>query len=232
MAVPCVFPFLLFSSLSVFFLPSPPRSVVEDRRRFPPASNALTALSPLTAAQGSVTGSEALVDAAQRKLLADVGVNVDVWPVGRVPAGAIEYGNGEKTSRVRLFLKVSSDLTDGRLTVSFAFISILDPSISPLLCLPAPFSTSTSFSSPRASSDPGSLSHPQSPPYLPPRLPSAPIPSRPQVFFMPMRMIRGQASLSSGKKDIVDFAWLTKEEIKDKVDEKYWSEVEGMLSDL
>lgn len=51
-----------------------------------------------------------------------------------------------------------------------------------------------------------------------------------QVFFMPMRMIRGQA-VPNQKEGIVDFAWLTKEEIKDKVSDEYWQAVEPILSD-
>lgn len=43
------------------------------------------------AAQGGVEGTESLVDAAQRELLEETGPNVDVWPVGRVPAGAFSY---------------------------------------------------------------------------------------------------------------------------------------------
>lgn len=49
---------------------------------------------------------------------------------------------------------------------------------------------------------------------------------------MPMRLIRGQASPVKSSKKITDFAWLTKDEIKEKVDPKYWESVEGMLSDL
>lgn len=47
---------------------------------------------------------------------------------------------------------------------------------------------------------------------------------------MPMRMIRGQA-VPNQKEGIVDFAWLTKEEIKDKVSDEYWQAVEPILSD-
>lgn len=43
------------------------------------------------AAQGGVEGQESLVQAAQRELHEETGPNVDVWPVGRVPAGAYEY---------------------------------------------------------------------------------------------------------------------------------------------
>jgi 8-oxo-dGTP pyrophosphatase MutT (NUDIX family) len=43
------------------------------------------------AAQGGVEADESLVEAAKRELLEETGPNVDVWPVGRVPAGAFSY---------------------------------------------------------------------------------------------------------------------------------------------
>ncbi|GAA6030717.1 hypothetical protein JCM8097_006286 [Rhodosporidiobolus ruineniae] len=109
--------------------------------------------------QGAVEANESLVSAAQRELLEEVGNNVDVWPVGKVPAGAMEY----------------------------------------------------QFPKEHVKKFPGKEAA--------------------RVFFMPMRMIRGQA-VPNQKEGIVDFAWLTKEEVKDKVDPKYWSEVEPLLSDL
>lgn len=51
-----------------------------------------------------------------------------------------------------------------------------------------------------------------------------------------MRIIRGSPSLNpSSKKDsskVAQYAWLTKEEVKEKLGEKseYWKGVEGMLS--
>lgn len=53
----------------------------------------------------------------------------------------------------------------------------------------------------------------------------------PQVFFLPMRVIRGQA-VPNKKEGLVGHAWLTKEEIKEKVTPAYWEAVEPMLSDL
>lgn len=46
-----------------------------------------------------------------------------------------------------------------------------------------------------------------------------------------MRVIRGQAKPNK-KEGLVDFAWLTKEEIKEKVSADYWSAIEPILSDL
>ena len=60
-----------------------------------------------------------------------------------------------------------------------------------------------------------------------------------QVFFLPMRIIRGSPSLSPSKKKdssstpIAEFAWLTKEEIQERLGgekSEYWKAVEGMLS--
>lgn len=56
-----------------------------------------------------------------------------------------------------------------------------------------------------------------------------------------MRIIRGQPQLSSKKAaaaessgtKVINYAWLTKEEIKEKlggVKNEYWRQVEGMLS--
>lgn len=46
-----------------------------------------------------------------------------------------------------------------------------------------------------------------------------------------MRIIRGQAKPNK-KEGLVGHAWLTKEEIKEKVSADYWKAVEPMLSDL
>lgn len=50
------------------------------------------------------------------------------------------------------------------------------------------------------------------------------------VFFLPMRIIRGQAVPNKGE-GLVDFAWLTKEEVQEKVSSEYWDAVEPMLSE-
>ncbi|BGP20988.1 hypothetical protein JCM10213_000184 [Rhodosporidiobolus nylandii] len=107
--------------------------------------------------QGAVEANESLADAARRELLEECGPNVDVWSVGRVPAGAMEYqhAGGKKV--------------EGK--------------------------------------------------------------DAARVFFLPARIVRGQV-VPNKKEGIVDFAWLTKEEVRDKVDQKYWESVEGMLSDL
>ncbi|GAA5989591.1 hypothetical protein JCM11641_002757 [Rhodosporidiobolus odoratus] len=111
--------------------------------------------------QGAVEAGESLADAAKRELLEEVGENVDVWQVGRVPAGAMEYKFPQE--HVKKF--------------------------------------------------PGKEAA--------------------RVFFLPHRILRGQVHLGPAQKKegIVDFAWLTKEEVKDKVDPAYWDKVEGMMSD-
>ncbi|GAA5898057.1 mitochondrial 54S ribosomal protein mL46 MRPL17 [Sporobolomyces salmoneus] len=109
--------------------------------------------------QGGVEGDESLVEAARRELVEETGPNMDVWTVGRVPAGAYTY----------------------------------------------------SFPPEHVKKNPGKDSA--------------------AVFFMPMRVVRGQA-VPNQKEGLIDFAWLTKEEIKEKVDEKYWQAVEPLLSDL
>ncbi|GAA5978558.1 hypothetical protein JCM5350_003140 [Sporobolomyces pararoseus] len=109
--------------------------------------------------QGGVEGDESLVEAARRELAEETGPNMDVWTVGRVPAGAYSYP----------------------------------------------------FPAEHIKKNPGKDSA--------------------RVFFMPMRVVRGQA-VPNQKEGLIDFAWLTKEEIKEKVDEKYWQAVEPMLSDL
>lgn len=45
----------------------------------------------MNAAQGGVEGDESLVEAARRELAEETGPNMDVWTVGRVPAGAYSY---------------------------------------------------------------------------------------------------------------------------------------------
>ncbi|KAG8956645.1 54S ribosomal protein L17 mitochondrial [Tulasnella sp. 424] len=49
------------------------------------------------------------------------------------------------------------------------------------------------------------------------------------VFFFKAHILAGQVSLNSS--DVSDFAWLTKEEIGDRVDAAYWSGIKDMLAD-
>lgn len=61
--------------------PGPPGGhPVAPLTRHPPCS--------LCAAQGSVNAGESLVQAAEREVLVECGPDVDLWPVGQVPAGA------------------------------------------------------------------------------------------------------------------------------------------------
>jgi len=49
------------------------------------------------------------------------------------------------------------------------------------------------------------------------------------VFFFKAHILAGQVTLEG--KDIRDFAWLTKQEIKTRVDSHYWNSIEDILSD-
>ncbi|KAF9808972.1 hypothetical protein IEO21_07661 [Rhodonia placenta] len=55
-------------------------------------------------------------------------------------------------------------------------------------------------------------------------------PSQIYVFFYKAHIMAGQARPDG--KNILDFAWLTKEEIQPRVDQQYWSGVRDMLSDF
>lgn len=50
-----------------------------------------------------------------------------------------------------------------------------------------------------------------------------------QIFFFKAHILAGQVSLNSP--EISDFAWLTKEEIGERVDSTYWSGIKDMLAD-
>ncbi|KAG8902293.1 54S ribosomal protein L17 mitochondrial [Tulasnella sp. 403] len=49
-----------------------------------------------------------------------------------------------------------------------------------------------------------------------------------KVFFFKVHIFSGQVNLNSS--NVQDFAWLTKEEIADRVEEAYWSGIKDMLS--
>lgn len=50
-----------------------------------------------------------------------------------------------------------------------------------------------------------------------------------KVFFMKARIMAGQAALSNNKRDLVDFKWLTKEEIREATEKEYWRAVRHLL---
>ena len=50
-----------------------------------------------------------------------------------------------------------------------------------------------------------------------------------KVFFMKARIMAGQANLGSNKRDLVDFQWLTKEEIKQATEQDYWAAIKHLL---
>ncbi|KZT03558.1 uncharacterized protein LAESUDRAFT_729141 [Laetiporus sulphureus 93-53] len=55
-------------------------------------------------------------------------------------------------------------------------------------------------------------------------------PSQTYVFFYKAHILAGQA-IPNGK-NVLNFAWLTKEEIEPRVDQDYWSGIRDMLSDF
>jgi large subunit ribosomal protein L46 len=50
------------------------------------------------------------------------------------------------------------------------------------------------------------------------------------TFFYKAHILAGQVRPDG--KNICDFAWLTKQEITSRVDEKYWMGIKDMLSDV
>ena len=51
------------------------------------------------------------------------------------------------------------------------------------------------------------------------------------VFFLKSQIFSGQVDLSE-QKEIVDYAWLTKEELPELLDADYWNAVRDALADL
>lgn len=51
---------------------------------------------PEKLAQGPITTGESLLEAAQRQLYEKIGNNVDIWPIGRVPAGSFTSPSSTK----------------------------------------------------------------------------------------------------------------------------------------
>lgn len=65
-------------------------------------------------------------------------------------------------------------------------------------------------------------------PAVPPKDPSTP--SKTCVFFFKAHIMAGQVQPDG--KNVSDFAWLTKLEIRKRVDPKYWDAIKDMLSDF
>ncbi|KAF9353572.1 54S ribosomal protein L17 mitochondrial [Mortierella sp. NVP85] len=51
-----------------------------------------------------------------------------------------------------------------------------------------------------------------------------------KVFFMKAHIFAGQVQVDG--KEVIDFAWVTKQEMKDYVSPEYYEAVKDMLSDL
>lgn len=52
-----------------------------------------------------------------------------------------------------------------------------------------------------------------------------------KVFFMKGRILAGQVDLSGNEFGSRDFAWLAKEEVRERVGAQYWSHVKNMLTE-
>lgn len=52
-----------------------------------------------------------------------------------------------------------------------------------------------------------------------------------KTFFLKGRIMAGQADLKGNKMGLKDFNWLTKEELKAKLDEDYFNAVKNMMAD-
>jgi large subunit ribosomal protein L46 len=52
-----------------------------------------------------------------------------------------------------------------------------------------------------------------------------------KVFFMKGRIMAGQADLTKNEYEDTEYAWLSKEEVAQKVGLKYWSSVKNMLAE-
>lgn len=52
-----------------------------------------------------------------------------------------------------------------------------------------------------------------------------------KIFFLKGRIMAGQADLKGNKLGLTDFNWLTREELKEKLSEKYFHSVRNMMAD-
>ena len=52
-----------------------------------------------------------------------------------------------------------------------------------------------------------------------------------KIFFMKGRIMAGQADLSKNDYGDLDFQWLAREEVQEKVGKNYWQDIRGMLTD-
>ncbi|KAI5926360.1 39S mitochondrial ribosomal protein L46-domain-containing protein [Camillea tinctor] len=52
-----------------------------------------------------------------------------------------------------------------------------------------------------------------------------------KIFFLKGRIMAGQADLKNNRMGLEDFNWLTKEELKEKLDEEYFHAVRNMMAD-
>ena len=52
-----------------------------------------------------------------------------------------------------------------------------------------------------------------------------------KVFFMKSRIMAGQADISKNELGDLEFQWLAKEEIQQKVEPHYWSQIKNMLAE-
>ena len=52
-----------------------------------------------------------------------------------------------------------------------------------------------------------------------------------KTFFIKSRILAGQADINSNTMDILDYQWLSKDEIEKLVAPRYWKQVKNMLAE-
>lgn len=80
----------------------------------------------LSTAQGGVEPGESLLEAAQRELVEETGPNMDVWAVGRTPAGAYSYPFPEEHRKTHPAHDGASVSPGFRVSTSLLCLTLID----------------------------------------------------------------------------------------------------------